>query len=539
MKIIKSLYLISIFLLFTNVDSEASYKKVTQEIGFKFQLDIEELATLNFLLTDSNSAAEVSGEPGKSEYTIFSGKNFTIDGVEVSGGKSAIKLNLSSSLLNTSHVTLEGASTEANFEYSLELEKLATIIKKNANITLSGDTTYVNTSIGNKDSFQIVYLSNGELTLSNGFRGYGILYIEDSSLPESGPVLNMLGDARWYGLIIVNRTDNADLKVYLKGAPAINLEEFALLGIESIVVGNNLSVNDGSIGAYLDGGEIVIGDNAALAGSIIADSITLGNNANIAGDIYYNTQFTHGHSLIHSGDEISPAAIPFSGLPDFPVFEAGTEDIVIASDSTYTLTAGDYNNITIGNNSTLILSGGTYNINEISAGNSCTINYQNPVDINIKGKIELGNTPKIEPADSSVEADDCVFYIEGANYEEEEVFYYDDVFIAYNRPRLYCNIYAPNSSVKIGNYGQYRGAVIAKNITSGNNPSTSVEIKSAFISPPTYIEVYGSIILSGDNIEIPNLGSNSKVCFSSEALTKVNELLESLPLSWGKWREIE
>ncbi|MDP8216882.1 MAG: hypothetical protein P9L98_06195 [Candidatus Kaelpia imicola] len=534
--------LISAFLIFLLLlpSSEATYKKLTQERGLKIQLDIDELAALNFLLLDSNSAAEIHGEPGEEEYTIFSGKNFNMEEIEVAGEKEAIKLNLSTSLLNTSNITLEGSPpTEGEFDYSVEMDALAAVIKKNANIALSEDTTYINISIGSEDNFQIVSVSNAELTLLNGFSGYGILYIEDRSHSESDPILEMLGDAAWYGLIIINQTESKNSKIYLKGAPAMNLEDFALVGIESIIVGNNLTINSGAIGAYLDGGEVAIGDNANLASSIIGDSITLGNNATVSGDIYYNTQFTTGVGFIHTGDEISPASIPFSGLPDFPTFEAGTQNIAIATNATHILTPGNYNDITMGNNVTLILSEGTYNINKISAGNNCLISYQNPVDINIKGKIEFGNTPKIKPENESVGAEDCIFYVEGIDYEGEDVFYYEDVFIAYNHPELYCNIYAPNSTVKIGNYGQYKGAIIAKHIISGSQTSASIELGSAFTSPPTYVKVYGSIVLSGDTFHIPDSGSNSKVYFSYEALTKVNELLQSLPITWEKWREVE
>ena len=179
MNIRKLVFIFLIFLLLLP-SSEATYKKLTQERGFKVQLNIDELAALNFLLIDTNSAAEVHGKPTEEEYTIFSGKNFNMDEIEVEGEKEAIKLNLLETLLSTSNVTLEGSpSTGGNFEYSVEMEALAAVVKKNANIILLGDTTYSNTSIGAEDNFQIVYVSDAKLTLSNGFSGYGILYIED------------------------------------------------------------------------------------------------------------------------------------------------------------------------------------------------------------------------------------------------------------------------------------------------------------------------------------------------------------------------
>ena len=134
MNIRKLVFIFLIFLLLLP-SSEATYKKLTQERGFKVQLNIDELAALNFLLIDTSSAAEVHGKPTEEEHTIFSGKNFNIDGIEVEGEKEAIKLNLPENLLSASNVTLEGSpSTGGNFEYSVEIEALAAVVKKNANV---------------------------------------------------------------------------------------------------------------------------------------------------------------------------------------------------------------------------------------------------------------------------------------------------------------------------------------------------------------------------------------------------------------------
>ncbi|MDP8234101.1 MAG: hypothetical protein P9M06_04810 [Candidatus Saelkia tenebricola] len=532
---ILSIFLTIIATACLNLPAEALFKKITQESGFKIQLDINELAAVNFMLTEDGATIKMHGETNAD--ILLSGKNYNVDGSIAEGEKPAVRLNASTSILDIDEVTLEGTPTEeGNYEYELSMNELAAFLRKNANQTIIQNTSLEDSTIGTPSNYQIVYVDDAQLILSHNFTGYGILYIEDTTYSAEDPIFKMLGNSAWYGLIIVNQytEEDKDSKIFLQGSLVMNLDEFVLLGIDNLTIGDNLVVNNGSVGTWAEGGILTVGDNAYFANNIIGDTINLGNNTTIEENVYYDSDFTYGHSLIHNGDEITPSNTPLIDLPDFPEFAAGTQDITVANNSSYTLAPGDYNDITLGNSSTLYLSGGTYNINKITGNNLCEIIYQGVSEVRVKGKIEFGNTLIIEPHSLPLDADDCVFYIEGEDYSPTE-----DVFYAYNNPIIHCNIYAPNSSVQIKNNGNYKGAIIARTVTSENNVATSIELKSAFSSSTRFIEVYGSILCSGNNFYIPNLGNNAKVYYSQEALEEVNAMLDSLPLTWGNWKETE
>jgi len=520
-----------------SVSTDAFFKKATQERGFKVQLDIDELAAVNFMLSGDETAVEIHGESGALKNTLLSGKNHNIDGSLASGEKPAIRLNLSSSILNVNEVTLEGTpAEEGNYEYELSIAELAVVLRKNANMTITQNTVLEGTTIGSPSNYQIVYLNNAQLILSHNFTGYGILYVEDSIYSAEDPIFEMLGNATWYGLIIINQRveEDKNSKIFLYGSTAMDLEDFVLLGIDHLFLDDNLAVNNGSVGTQSEGGTVTIGDNPYLAGNVIGDTINIGNNATIEGDVYYTSGFSHGGGFTLNGDEIAPSNIPLVDLPEFPEFEAGSQNISVRSNSSYTLVPGSYGNILIGNNATLYLTGGIYNIKKISGGNNSRIKYQNFSEVRVKEKVELQNSPVIEPDSVSLNASDCIFYIEGENYPANE-----DVFYAKNTPIIHCNIYAPYSSVTIKNNGNYKGAIIANTVTSENNAATSIELQSAFSTPPRFVKVYGSIICSGNNFYIPDTGNNAKVYYSRQVLEQVNEMLDSLPLAWGNWKEAE
>ncbi len=531
---------ISVFIILSvcfSASTNAFFKKATRERGFKIQLDIDELAAVNFMFSGDGAAAEIHGESGALENTLLSGKNHNVDGSLASGEKPAIRLNLSSSIPDVNEITLEGTPVkEGNYEYKLDMTELAVILRKNADITITQNTVLEGAAIGSPSNYQIVYLDNAQLILSHNFTGYGILYIEDSTYFAEDPIFEMLGNASWYGLIVINQhiEEDKDSKIFLHGSTVMNLENFVLLGINNLTLGDNLVVNNGSVGTQSEGGTVIIGNNSYFADSIIGDTINIGNNAAIEGDIYYTSGFSHGDSLTLNGDEITPSNIPLVDLPEFPEFEAGSQNISVGNNSSYTLAPGSYGSISIGNSSTLYLAGGIYNIKEISGGNGSRIKYQGFSEIRVKEKIEFQNSPVIEPDSVSLNASDCIFYIEGKNYPGTE-----DVFYAKNTPIIHCNIYAPNSSVTIKNNGDYKGSIIANTVTSENNAATSIELQSAFSTPPRYVKVYGSVICCGNNFHIPNLGNNAKVYYSRQALEQVNAMLDSLPLAWSNWKEVE
>ncbi|RKY35172.1 MAG: hypothetical protein DRP73_04880, partial [Candidatus Omnitrophota bacterium] len=439
---------IIIFLLGYTFSYAQGYKKKTQAQAAKPSISLEELGAINFIL-EEDGAVEVKGIENQSQNTIISGKNHTLQGGVIEGGKPALRLNLDENLPEVQYVTLEGIGSpiEGNINYTLDTSLLFSFIRDNADYTIQEDTTWENQTIGASDDYKIVYVKDAHLTLGNNFTGYGILYIEDGSESEQ-PALQMTGNARWNGLIIFNQTNTARVsKIYLNGSGGeINLEDFILVGIDNIIIGNNLTVNSGNLGVTSQNGSIAVGNNASFAGSLFANTIILGNNCSVGEDVYYNN-FLHGNHFSLGGEEITPLNFPFLELPSFPSFDFGTQTINKGNNQTYYLDAGSYKKISFGNNCTLYLNGGDYRIKSLKMGNNCKIKYLAPSTIMIKKKIILGNNARVEPGDGSLDADDCVFYIEGYGCGG----CHTNVFAVGNNPKLYCNVYAPNSTIIVGN----------------------------------------------------------------------------------------
>lgn len=536
-KDMNKIFKIGIILLLMIINSYSEeYKKKTQIEGAKPIINLEELGAVNFILED-NGSAEVIGAENQSQNTIISGKNHTLDGFIVEGGRSALRLNLNESLPEVQYVTLEGVGSpiEGNINYSLNTSLLFSFLQDNADYTIQEDTNWENQTIGSEDDYKIVYVKNARLTLGNNFSGYGILYIEDGSESEQ-PALQMVGNARWNGLIILNQTNTSKIsKIYLDGsAGGIRLEDFILVGIDNIIAGNNLTVNSGNLAVTSQNGSIAVGDSSSFAGSLFADSIILGNNCTVEGDIYYNN-FLHGNNFSLSGESITPLNFPFLELPDFPSFDSGTQTINKGNNQNYHLPAGSYKNISFGNNCTLYLDGGEYRIEMLQMGNNCKIEYLAPSTAMVKKKVVMGNGAQVIPGDQDLDADDCIFYIEGAECGGIRA----NVFEVGNSPVLHCNIYAPNSTIEVGNYAQYRGAFIAKRILTGTSADAQLSLKSAFSSPPREVKIYGSVLCIGKDIQIPNQGSHAKIYYCEEALQNVLEEINSRPYNWENWREIE
>lgn len=513
-----------IFIFSSNLGTE-EYKKETQTLISKPSLKIDELGALNFILSDEDSEIEIKGEDGASKTIILNGKNYN---------KPAIKLTHSKEKLEIENVTLEG-SIEDNAEYNSISDALITFIRKNSDTKITKDTIYENTTIGSPDNYQIVYVNNAKLTLSDNFTGYGILYIEDENYSQDEPIFEMLGNASWYGLIILNQlTRDKTSKVFLKGsAVKMSIGDYVLLGIDMILIGNNLNVKNGNIGVNSPKGSLLIGNNAQVNGSLIANTMVLGNNNQVTKDIYYN-RFYHGKNFSLAGEEITPITLPIVQLPDFPSFETGSQNIKKSHNETYYLDAGSYNNIYFGNNCTLYLKGGEYKIRKLLMGNNCNIKYLAPSTIMVAREVVFGNYPTIESGKEGVDADSCIFYIKGHGLLPGV-----DVFVVGNKAKIHCNIYAPNSTIVLGNNAEYKGALIAQRIITGANPYASLSLKSAFSLPSQDIKIYGAMLFIGNNFSIPTEGANAKIYYSKSALDKINKELSLRPAMPEKWREIE
>ncbi|MDP8252921.1 MAG: hypothetical protein P9X27_00770 [Candidatus Kaelpia aquatica] len=539
----KAISFMFIIFLTSTVLYAAEYKKESSATAFKPQLSLEELELINLILIGESPSADIEGSEGLSDTAIFSGNNHDIDGEVITGGNTAIGCNIGQGSLNISDVTLEGVNgtVTENVSYTLNMNILAPFLRKNADTTITEASTLQNTTVGSAADYQILYVNDVNITLARDFIGYGILYIEDSNHNQEEYILEMTDNAKWHGVILIYQLESNKLsKISLNGAGGgggTGIGAFSMLGITYLGLGNNAEFDSGNVGVSDSGGNLVMHNNNDFEGSLFGDTITAQNNNEVDGDITYNT-FTYGVHFDIGGDQITPLSFPFITLPAFPSFSPGTQNISRNNNVTYTLAPGSYNNITFKNNCTLILSGGDYYINQLTMDNNCTIKYSAASTIHITKKINMGSNPKIIPYDSSVSADDCIFYIEGDYSSNTNVFQMGVNAI------IKCNVYAPNiySSIDIGTNAECRGSIIGNRITIDNNIDAVLE--SAFSGEgegeAEEVSICGSIILIGNQFHIPAEGSYTNNYYCEEAIESANSALDSAVNSlWMEWKESE
>jgi hypothetical protein len=564
----KIIYFIAAILLMPlSLSATTEYRKRTSIRALKPQFHLDELELINIILRGSSPGASIEGLENSSELTVFDGRNYDLEGNPATGGRAAIGSNLGEENISSNNVTLEssGGTVVANIDYALDINLLAPFLRKNADIVIDEATVLENTTIGSSQDYKIVYVDDARLTLSADFRGYGILYIEDKNHNQEDHILDMLDNAKWHGVVLVYQPSGDKIsKLFLNGSEIesfANISDFSMLGVNSLTLGDNTNFSSGDVGVSASAASMVIGNNSGFSGSLFGNTIALGNNNTIDEDVKYNT-FSYGHNLSIGGDMITPLSSSYVTLPVFPVFSSGTQNISRGHNITYTLAAGSYNNLSFGNNCTLILSGGDYYINQITMGNNSSIKYSAPSNIHITKKVVIGNNSEIipdtlpspprpaapspfgdmdsSPESGSISADDCIFYIKG-DYASET-----DVFKMGNNSDIECNIYAPNiySTINLDNAAECRGSIIGYNITAGNNISVSLE--SAFSGDESSsseirnASIYGSIILIGNQFQIPNQGTNTANYYCEEAIEEVNSILESATNNlWMEWRQSE
>jgi hypothetical protein len=538
--------LLFILLAFSIQTRAEQYGKKVSFVGNKPSILDMNLGALNFATRHSETSCSLIIEGEDDNSVVINGYNHDLNGNLVgSGDKPAVQIDIGEENVTTNNVLLYGAPSPTVGNVDITnlsiISELVNYVRQNADITITTDTTYTNTTIGGEDDYRFVYVDNSNLTLGNNFVGYGILVINDST-PTGNTRLDMEGNAKWYGLVVCYQHDlegsTEETIVKMNGSGTedeiADVGSYALLAIDNIMIGNNLNISGGNVGVTSASGVFQAGNNARFANSLIANTIIVGNNCSISGDVYYNI-FNHGNNFSLGGEVNTPLSFPFVTLPSFPDFDVGTQDISKGHNQTVYLNPGSYHDISFGNNGKLYFTGGEYYINKIDMGNNPRIYFQGFSTIHIKKKISFGNNPRIESDGQGLDASDCIFYIEGNGYSSNTT-----VFSMGNNARINCNIYAPNNRVMAGNNIHFSGAIIARKFICGNNPFSSFDFKSAFEGGTSQkARIYGAVLLGGRKFYIPNEGGNAEILYSLSALEKADEEIQSKPYSWKQWQEIE
>jgi hypothetical protein len=563
--------LIAGFFIFLTTNLYAQgYKKQTQFTGTKPSVSDKNLGALNFISRSGETGYKLYVNGASSSNTFIDGRNHTLTGGLVgSGNKAGIQTDLAQSTITNSNVTIYGnPPKKGNWNTDISVLEWLNYFKHVADYTITQDTTWQSKTIGSPNSYKVVYVDNAKLTLGTDFTGYGILAIYDRSPNKTEPILQMLSNAKWYGLILVYQGDNestSDEVTYIKlnGQAPLDIKDFVIVAEESCLLKRRVRINSGDVCVNNDKKILTTENYVITHGSLYADTLTLGSYNTIYEDIGYN-HLTYGSNLRVYGNKITPISLPLLGLPQFPFFTRGTKNINVGNYQTYYLKPGKYKNITLGTGATLYLTGGTYDVRQITARDSAKIRYLAPVTLRIKRKLIMGSYARIEPYSVFVpgpgpgpgpgpipfllfpffiiksaeakplpplqpilEADDCVIYIQGVGQSATT-----PIFQTGYRSVIKCNIYAKDK-IKLGTYNTFQGAMIARHVEIGY--STSLSLKSAFGT----VYVYGSVLLGGRLFHIPYGGGNTKIYYSRQALQNVDSMIQNKPFVFKGWREEE
>ena len=548
----------------TNVYAQG-YKKQTQFTGTKPTVSNESLGAINFISRSGETGYKLYVNGASSSTTFVDGRNHTLTGGLVgSGNKPGIQTDLAKSTISSSNVTINGnPAKKGNWNIDISVPEWLNYFKHVADYTITQDTTWQSTTIGSPSSYKVVYVDDAKLTLGTDFRGYGVLAIYDRNPNKTEPILQMLSNATWYGLILVYQGDNekeSNEVTYIKlnGQAPLDIKDFIIVAEKSCVLGRSVTINSGNVGVNNSKGTLTTNNYLTFRASVYGDVITLGNNNTIYGDLGYN-KLSYGSNLKVYGDKITPLSLPLLGLPLFPFFTRGNKNINVGNYQTYYLSPGKYKNITLGVGATLYLRGGTYDIRQMTAYDFAKIRYLAPVTLRVKRKLTMGRYARIEPysltpgpgpippvvpfsflfsiksAEAKIfpppvpilGADDCIIYIQGQGQSPTT-----PIFQTGYRSTIKCNIYAKDK-IKLGNSNTFQGAMIANHIEIGN--SSRLSLKSAFGT----VYVYGSVLLGGRLFHIPYGGGNAKIYYSQQALQNVDTMIQNKPFVFKDWREEE
>ncbi len=255
------------------------------------------------------------------------------------------------------------------------------------------------------------------------------------------------------------------------------LSSFVALGEESLWLGHNSIVVNGSVGAnmgsndpFLAQNEVVIGKRINfldLTSRVMGDTIKIGQGTQLH-DVYYNELRGRGQIL---GQHVTPVELPLvSAFPPVPNFTPGTEKIIVPKRGTVTVTPGNFGALIAGNNTTITFSGGIYNFKSWDIGRKVNIFFESPTEIRIAGRIRTGFKSYLGPAASATDLDatDILIFVTGSNSDESSWRARLKTVELGDGNNIIANIYAPNGTLWLGNRSMVTGSLLGRWVVISN-----------------------------------------------------------------------
>ncbi|HAU36437.1 MAG TPA: hypothetical protein DCX07_01805 [Phycisphaerales bacterium] len=291
-------------------------------------------------------------------------------------------------------------------------------------------------------------------------------------------------------------------------ADVIAFEQIALGGGNNVSLGNNVTITGllaagrtfsaGTNASLMDifaGRDVSIGNNSAIGGSVTANrDIWIGNNGSVAGDVTAGIGRTPGlgkHTTVggtaggaadasqtYQGVYVADLAVPSHGA-------YGSQSIWGANNSTTTLAAGEYRDLSLGSRATLNLSSGVYTLKSVWMGANGTVNVDTSagdVTLNVLGS--LGTGTKVN------------FNTTGGGALKINVF--DSSIWLGNENVISADVRVYNGSFETGNNAVLTGTYMATaNVWLGNNTSLTYSAVQSVPEPAamTVLAIGGLLML--------------------------------------------
>jgi len=196
------------------------------------------------------------------------------------------------------------------------------------------------------------------------------------------------------------------------------ISSYVLLGINQVRMDKESRVVIGAVGGQTDLSKVSLEKGVDING---LNSFVAANEVEIEEEAIVTDAFVN--NLDNEGTipgAVYPYAAPLVTLPGFPLFSAGTLDIVVEEGDTLTLAPGNYGKIEVEKEAQLYFSGGEYNIIALEAERNSMLLFNDVSVLKIKDEIELDKEVVLMPNSPDIDARDIIIFVEGLDLEEEE-----------------------------------------------------------------------------------------------------------------------
>ena len=252
------------------------------------------------------------------------------------------------------------------------------------------------------------------------------------------------------------------LRAFAVGPPS-TLDNVVILARTAVNMTQYIRQATGQIVVNDPGGVATLRSSvSALAGTqFVADSIAVRGPRRAHGpelfDVFSNKP--DGRILV---DDQGPTAIPLP-LFTFPTtlaFTPGTTTLVVnARHGPVTLPPGDYGKLIVKGGALLYFTGGTYNVASLRASGHARLYFEGPTTLNIQDSARFGQRDLIGPLVESQLNARCIVI----NYEGTRAIKFA------GSANITAVVVAPNATMKLGAFGDYRGTFIASKVLVGRS----------------------------------------------------------------------